>query len=65
MAWTKTVSLEMEKRGLKDIYEVELTGLDDRLYLRDEKARGNPRMAPRSWVCDAIEIGDIERKAGL
>lgn len=66
VAWTKSVPSETEKTGSKDVREVELTGLDDRLYLTDERERErDPKMAPRSWVCNAIEIEDLGRKAGL
>lgn len=38
-AWTKSVPSETEKTGSKDVCEVELTGLDDRLYMTDERER--------------------------
>lgn len=64
VTWTKSVPSETEEAGSEDVCEVELTGLHDRLYLTDERER-DLKMAPRSWVCDAIEIGDLGRKAAL
>lgn len=38
-AWTKSVPSEMEKAGSEDVWEVELTGLHDQLYLTDKRER--------------------------
>lgn len=43
VAWTKSVPSETEEAGSEDVCEVELTGLQDRLYLTDERERARSK----------------------
>lgn len=52
LAWTRSVSSEREKGGLKDTCEVEWAGLDGRLYLRDRETEGSKEGSQvLGWRC--------------